>query len=67
MVFGDDHVAGAKQAKALTKRQMHVNRNWRACRFGLFVSAAEFVEIGPVALKGLAEPLVLHRASRTAG
>ena len=44
MVFRDDHVAGAKQAKALTKRQMHINRNRGTCRLSLFVGPVEFVE-----------------------
>src|SRR5438445_11138359 len=43
VVFGNDHVAGAKQAKAFAKGQVHVNRNRVARRVGLFVGALQVV------------------------
>ncbi len=43
MVLGDDHVARAKQAEALAKREVHVQGDRRARLFRLFVGALQIV------------------------
>src|SRR5579864_2889954 len=52
VVFGDDHIAGAKKAQAFAKREVHVKRDRSARGFSLFVSTVEVVEAEIVAPDG---------------
>src|SRR5690349_10573134 len=57
MVLRNDHVAGAKKAKVLAKRQVHVNRSWRMGRLSLLVSVLQVIR---------AEIVAPHRRGRVA-
>ena len=62
MILRNDHIAGAKQAQALAKGQVHVHRDRRARGIGLFVGALEVIRAEIVApdrrsrVTGIARP-----------